>query len=177
MKTELSKCKGECGQTRYIVNRKFWLCQECNYIRRHGKEAIEEKRKKAENLLKGKVTRASKIKGKSEKQKEIDKELSRVYTEIELERPHVCTGCGCTKNLSHSHIIRRSWSQEFVTVKENITYHCLIRPDGSEGCHDRWETTSERHALLDYEKNMEFIKRVAPELYWQMKGRERDLGL
>ena len=177
MKRELSKCKGDCGKTRYIVNRRHWLCQECNYIRLHGEGAVEEKRKKAEKLLRGKVTRASKIKGKSAKQRKIDEELSRVYEEIERERPHVCTGCGSTKNLSHSHIIRRSWSQGFVTLKENITYHCLVRQDGSEGCHDRWETTSQRHELNDYEENMAFIKKVDPELYWQMKARERELGL
>ncbi|MEM6734449.1 MAG: hypothetical protein AAF620_00125 [Bacteroidota bacterium] len=169
----MGKCKGECGQTRYIVNKRHYLCQQCNYTRLHGEGALAEKYKKAALLLKGKVKKASSVKPKSEKQQTIERELANVYREIALERPHICTGCGNTQNLSHSHIIRRSWSQDFVIVKDNITYHCLIRQNGSEGCHSRWESASRWGELQDYQKNMDYIRRVAPELYRQMKLREK----
>ena len=42
---KIDKC-GECGNDRYIVNRKHMCCNECNYIRLHGTDAILEKRKK-----------------------------------------------------------------------------------------------------------------------------------
>lgn len=174
---ELSECKGTCGKVRYIVNRKYWLCRECNHDRIHGAGSADEKKREAELLLREKVKRGSGIKKKSKAQQKEDRELQKVYEEFEKETPYVCSGCGSTKHLSHSHIIRRSWLKLFVTIKKNITWHCLVRLDGSKGCHDRWESTSERQDLQDYEKNMAYIKKVQPELYWQMKYREKDLGL
>lgn len=35
MRTELGIC-AKCGHKRYIVNRKYWLCQLCNHERLHG---------------------------------------------------------------------------------------------------------------------------------------------
>ena len=101
----------------------------------------------------------------SDKQKKEKRLLSIVYTQIAEERGHYCTGCGKTGNLSHSHLIPRSRRKDLVTDKRNITYHCVVGPNGTKGCHQLWES-SERTKLLDYHKNMEYILEVDTEYYF-----------
>ena len=101
----------------------------------------------------------------SKKQNNINKELKKVYKEIELERGHYCSGCGRSDvPLSHSHIIPRSRRPDLITDKRNITYHCLSMGERT-GCHDIWEGIK-RDRLLDYPKNMEYILEVDPEYYF-----------
>ena len=171
MVAKLGECK-ECGAERYIVNRKHFLCMECNAIRLHTRSGVEAKKRKQEELLK-KARRGSSISKKSGRQKESDRELHAVYEKMK-EGEMVCSGCGYTKHLSHSHIIPRSRRKDLETVRENITYHCLVRADGSEGCHQRHEHHGKRMELNDYEKNMAFIKRVDPEYYFIIKFKERE---
>ena len=101
----------------------------------------------------------------SDKQKREKRRLSIVYNQISEERGHYCTGCGKTGNLSHSHLIPRSRRKDLVTDKRNITYHCVIGPNGTKGCHQLWES-KERTKLLDYCKNMEYILEVDTEYYF-----------
>ena len=91
----------------------------------------------------------------SDKQKKEKRRLTIIYNEIAEERGHYCTGCGRSTNLSHSHLIPRSRRKDLVTDKRNITYHCMVGPNGTKGCHQLWES-SERTKLLDYCKNMEY---------------------
>lgn len=133
-----SKC--DCGSKRIIVNKRHYLCQEKN------RERLESQSGKKKEKIKS-------IKKTSEKQKSILIELKETYNQIAQEREHVCTGCGTTQALSHSHIIPRSRRKDLETVKENITYHCLIR------CHNIWEhgTMEDKSKLLDFEENMKYI--------------------
>ena len=101
----------------------------------------------------------------SDKQKREKRRLSIVYNQISEERGHYWTGCGKTGNLSHSHLIPRSRRKDLVTDKRNITYHCVIGPNGTKGCHQLWES-KERTKLLDYCKNMEYILEVDTEYYF-----------
>tara|TARA_R110000751_G_scaffold173497_1_gene279969 strand:+ start:102 stop:431 length:330 start_codon:yes stop_codon:yes gene_type:complete len=101
----------------------------------------------------------------SDKQKKEKRLLSIVYNQLSEERGHYCTGCGRTTNLSHSHLIPRSRRKDLVTDKRNITYHCVIGPNGTKGCHQIWES-KERTKLLDYCKNMEYILEVDTEYYF-----------
>ena len=101
----------------------------------------------------------------SDKQKNIKRRLAVIYNELSEERGHYCTGCGRTGNLSHSHLIPRSRRKDLVTDKRNITYHCVIGPNGTKGCHQLWES-KERVKLLDYHKNMEYILEVDTEYYF-----------
>ena len=101
----------------------------------------------------------------SDKQKKEKRRLSIIYNEIADERGHYCTGCGRPTNLSHSHLIPRSRRKDLVTDKRNITYHCVIGPNGTKGCHQLWES-KERTKLLDYHKNMEYILEVDTEYYF-----------
>tara|TARA_R110002020_G_scaffold151278_1_gene328317 strand:- start:251 stop:580 length:330 start_codon:yes stop_codon:yes gene_type:complete len=101
----------------------------------------------------------------SKKQNNINKELKKVYKEIETERGHYCSGCGRSDvPLSHSHLIPRSRRPDLITDKRNITYHCLSMGERT-GCHDIWEGIK-RDRLLDYPKNMEYILEVDPEYYF-----------
>ena len=101
----------------------------------------------------------------SDKQKNIKRRLAVIYNELSEERGHYCTGCGRTGNLSHSHLIPRSRRKDLVTDKRNITYHCVIGPNGTKGCHQLWES-KDRVKLLDYHKNMEYILEVDTEYYF-----------
>ena len=101
----------------------------------------------------------------SKKQSIINKELKKVYRELEDERGHYCTGCGQSNiPLSHSHIIPRSRRADLITDKRNITYHCLDTPN-RKGCHTIWEGIK-RDTLLDYPKNIEYILEVDTEYYF-----------
>tara|TARA_R110000772_G_scaffold63077_1_gene141423 strand:- start:383 stop:706 length:324 start_codon:yes stop_codon:yes gene_type:complete len=101
----------------------------------------------------------------SKKKIEQNKQLKKVYKEIADERGHYCTGCGRSDvPLSHSHLIPRSRRQDLITVKENITYHCLSMGE-RKGCHDIWDST-DKHRLLDYHKSMEYILSVDTEYYF-----------
>ena len=55
------------------------------------------------------------IRRKSKKQSAIDRELKKVYQEMEESRTHSCTGCGTYHQLSHSHIIPRSRRSDLTT--------------------------------------------------------------
>lgn len=101
----------------------------------------------------------------SKKQSVINRELRKVYKEIADERGHYCTGCGrADVPLSHSHLIPRSRRADLQTDKNNITYHCLSMGE-RKGCHEMWEGV-DRHKLLDYYRNMEYILEADPEYYF-----------
>ena len=97
----------------------------------------------------------------SKKQSLVNRKLKKIYEEIYSERGHYCTGCGTSDILTHSHIIPRSRRADLTTEKRNITYHCL-------SCHNKWEG-KQRVELMDYERNMEYIKEVDKEYYYLIK--------
>lgn len=70
-------CK-KCGKVDFIVNRTFYLCDDCNCKRLHGKSRSE---KTYENFKKQKIYR---IKTTGEKS---------VFEEIWAEREHICHNC------------------------------------------------------------------------------------
>jgi 5-methylcytosine-specific restriction endonuclease McrA len=97
----------------------------------------------------------------SKKQSLVNRKLKKIYEEIYSERGHYCTGCGTSDSLTHSHIIPRSRRADLTTDKRNITYHCL-------SCHNKWEG-KQRVELMDYERNMAYIKEVDKEYYYLIK--------
>ena len=108
-----------------------------------------------------------KMRAVSKKQAAINKELKRVYKEIEETRGHYCTGCGRSDvPLSHSHYIARSRRKDLETDIDNITYHCLSIGE-RKGCHQLWEGgIADKQKLLDYPKAMEYILENDTELYF-----------
>ena len=104
---------------------------------------------------------------RSAKENKIKRELKKLYQEIAEERPHFCTGCGRSDvPLSHSHIIPVSRRKDLKLKKDNITYHCLSMGQQRKGCHEMWESKSERSMLLDYHKNLEYILETDSEYYF-----------
>ena len=79
---------------------------------------------------------------------------------------HVCTGCGRTSFLSHSHIISRK-DHDLMDDPRNVTYHCLPM-FGEGGCSFKWEQTGLRLEMLDYIHNMEYIKEVRLSIFNSM---------
>jgi hypothetical protein len=104
----------------------------------------------------------------SVKQSKINRELHKVYKELEDERPRYCSGCGRSDvPLSHSHIISRARRPDLITDKANITYHCLSMGDNRRGCHELWEGgLLDKQKLLDFHKCMEYILEKDTELYF-----------
>ena len=149
--------KGTCSVCEkegiYIVNRKHMTCNSCNTIRINGADSIEKKAIKQRKSLSN-VKNFGKIKQKSSKQLVKDKLYHNVKMELMEESQgdgtYYCRGCGNTHSLSLSHLIRRSRRPDLVDLKENMTFHCLVREDGSQGCHDRWESISGMTELKDF---------------------------
>ena len=111
----------------------------------------------------------------SKKQAEIKRKLQKVYNIIAESNERRCTGCGRYYNevpLSFSHIIPRSRRSDLITDINNITFHCLSL--GGIGCHEIWEngTSDEKMMLLDYDKNMSYIREVDSEYYELLKLKE-----
>ena len=123
----------------------------------------------------------TKIKQKSSKQAAKDARYSKVKMRLIKEaiddESYYCRGCGNTHSLSLSHLIRRSRRSDLVDVEENMTFHCLVRDDGSKGCHDRWESITGMTDLKDFDKNMSIVLRLDPEGYWIIIHKLRDLGI
>lgn len=82
------------------------------------------------------------------------------YDKVDIEWDGICTGCNKPKSCSHSHLIPVSEDIRFEDDPENITHHC-------DTCHPEWESHNiERmKKLLDFEKNMSYIKKVKPSYY------------
>ncbi len=107
----------------------------------------------------------------SSKEAEIKRNLIKTYKHIDYTREKVCTGCNKYHgevNLSHSHIISKAdckkiGKPELIWDEGNIVYHCFEKDRKS--CHKKWESNILRKTLLDYEKNMEYIKSVSIEMY------------
>lgn len=175
---KIEECSA-CGERRYIVNRKHMCCGECNKIRIHGADAIKEKKEKYLQSMR-KVKNSNKIKQKSSKQMSIDDSYKDVKMELINEaqenETYYCRGCGNPANLSLSHLIRRSRRPDLTDVKENMTFHCLVRQDDSTGCHDMWETMEHMIELEDFDDNMSIVRRLDPEYYWIIVNKLREMG-
>lgn len=112
----------------------------------------------------------------SDKQKAINREYKKMLEEFDRVTPRVCTGCNKPHpnvSLSHSHIISRQHCKDYgldelIYSPDNLTYHCLSFGE-HKGCHEKWESRVERKTLLDYEKNIEFIKTINNQLYERYK--------
>lgn len=138
MSREIGICKGCETPKSLIVNKTRYFCLSCNNDRNSAQKT---------QPLQPKVS-------KEQKQKV-------AYQKFDLLTPHVCAGCGSTKSLSHSHIIPRSIDSTLEDNIENMTFHCLIGLNNSEGCHSKWESNNweKMSSLLDFEQRLDYIKK------------------
>lgn len=155
---------------------------ETEYETARKKNDISDKRNKDRgnktNKSSGNVRKRNKVKAVSTQQQELNKAYFNVCNEIGNERERICTGCGRHEGgevrLSHSHIISRQECRnigrvDLIADKNNIVYHCMDFGN-HKGCHNNWENPDKRSMLLDYERNMEYIKSVSIELYNKYKN-------
>lgn len=169
----------DCNSKRPIVNKKYYLCQEKNYLRIHGKtefEVAEEKERKKQSTIPTPSTKKKKnyyIK-QTKKQSNYETTLKESYKEFDdrkqAEGEMYCVGCGQTSALSHSHLIRVSWLKsngmtELCFDHNMYVFHCLSM--GKKGCHEKWES-GEIELMLELDSfwdHVNYIKTISPEHY------------
>jgi len=91
---EENKCK-ECNKDRFIVNKTYGLCSECNYKRLHGGKSIFEVNIQKQKDKPLKPPKSTSIKVKPRK-KTGEWEM---FMEIWAERTHYCVNRSCGKFL------------------------------------------------------------------------------
>ena len=184
-----STCK-ECLQKKFIVNKKYELCDDCNYKRLHkgkSKQEIYSERQstKPKKIFVAKVSKKP-IKQVSSKQKEENSRMSIVKKEIELKAiqdgNYFCWGCGISHpGLDKSHIISVKYKKTALD-KENINLFC-------RKCHEKWESRDvlqiinldsfkkdlkylSVHSLSDFGSLMTSIEYCLAEGYFQSESEE-----
>lgn len=140
---EIDICKG-CGYKRIIVNKKYYLCQECNRKRLHPEKPIK------------------KIRKVSARKKVEHENLKQVYAEIEGN----CFFCGSPNNLTNAHIIRRSYSERLITDNRNIVHACMR-------CHNTFDngTVEEIRQLPNLNKILKKMEQLDRFYYERFKLR------
>lgn len=105
----------------------------------------------------------------SKKQSAINRQINKVFLEVLIDFNGECTGCGTIRNLTPSHIIRRSKRGDLEAVKENIKPHCV-------SCHTKWDSGNLfiMSELLDFESNMKYIFDVDKSYYERLKWQLSD---
>jgi hypothetical protein len=172
-------CQGEgCGKLDLIVNKHFYLCEECNYKRlHHGKTKQEVYRERHDKKVReipkelpkiqpkaaifAVLKKTFSIKKMSNKRAQRHRERDKAYVQIDQERPPVCEGCGFGGGtaLSHSHILSEQRRPDLYADKDNIRLHCYGQYNT---CHEKWERglIYEVVLMLDFKENLEYIKSV-----------------
>lgn len=161
-------CCSKCEQDKPIVNKKYNLCDDCNFMRLHGgqskAEVYSERAKDKEPKVytfksKSTPTSSSKpIKQQTTKEKNRKNALSQVKSEIEIEamqdNRYFCWGCGHAKGgLDKSHILSVKQRKDLELDKDNINLFC-------RDCHVDWESGDivRMIKLLTFTKDLEYIK-------------------
>jgi len=154
-------CKG-CDKERFIVNKKYCLCDDCNYKRTHKGQSKHE-------VAQGKAPKEREVKKYYIKPKKseikVKSALSELKTQIELEAvqndEYFCNGCGVSyPGLDKSHILSVGQRKDLELFKENIQLMCRT-------CHMKWESWNIQQmiTLHCFERNLEFIKEWDIETY------------
>ena len=98
------------------------------------------------------------IKKITKKQSEIKRNLKNIYHQIDIDRPKFCTGCLSNQQLSHSHLVPRSFNRDLVCIEQNIAIHCM-------SCHKKWERGVDVEDMLDFNKNMNILMEIDMDYY------------
>lgn len=149
------------------INRKYNLCNDCNYIRLNGKSRQQTYQER--NELRPKKTYQLKshkpIKQQTQKEFTQKKELSQVKREIELEAvqngTYYCKGCGISYvGLDKSHIVSVGKRKDLELEKDNINLLC-------RDCHEDWESGDiiRMIRLQCFEKDLKYIQEKDLSIY------------
>jgi hypothetical protein len=90
-----------------------------------------------------------------------NRDRAKAYAELDYDWGMVCQGCGRAGPVDHSHLLSQKYFPHLADHKANIVPHC-------RDCHIRWENPTQRWKLLDFQDNMWFIQRVAPQEFIRM---------
>lgn len=137
-------CKG-CNEHKFIVNRKYMLCDDCNYFRMYGMTRLDAfKQKKSQNQYKLSPKRNKSVRT-SNKRSDILLKDRETYYKVFLSKPNVCEECGVElpdmfvdddENIvyiaQYSHILSKGAWPEFRHDERNFNRLCF-------NCHRRWE--------------------------------------
>lgn len=155
------ECK-DCNKERYIVNKKYYLCDDCNYKRMHSglsKQEVAQSKAPKERKIKKYYIKPKK------KEIKIKSALSELKTYKELEAIHndeyFCKGCGISyPGLDKSHILSVGQRKDMELIGDNIQLMC-------RKCHMDWESWNiERMIKLHcFKENLEFIRQYDQETY------------
>lgn len=135
MNYEIAQCKGECGKRRAIVNRKYFLCNECN------KDRINERS----------ILTAARNPSKS---KQLADEV--FYQTAWKIKPNYCEECGLyLSKFSRafiSHILTKGAHDPLRNHLDNFNKLCLEH-------HNQWEF-GDRKSMKIYEGNQLIIEKL-----------------
>lgn len=162
-----------CKQSKPVVNKKYILCDDCNYMRLHdGKSKVEVMREKASTQI-AKAPKIYQFKNKkqlssrqrTQKQQVVDKALQSLKESIRLDAKqdgeYYCKGCGRSeKHLDCSHILSVKHRKDLELVRENINLFCRT-------CHIDWESNDivKMLKLHSFEKDLQYMKENDPGRY------------
>ena len=157
-------CK-QCNKNKVIVNKKYHLCDDCNYYRLNGKtkqQAYQErslsKPKKTYKLSISPLKNKVKVKQQTQKEKLVKTQLSQLKNNIREKAisndMYFCWGCGRGGDqLDCSHILSVRQRKDLELEEVNINLFC-------RECHQNWESNDvvKMSSLLTFEKDLDYIK-------------------
>jgi len=161
----------KCGSS-YVTNKKYCLCDNCNFIRLHGKNKFEYELDKQRNKSIVKKKKSSVI--SNLKQERIDKRKEElrldeeVYYEVFCSQPNKCAECETElpdifrdsngfviDRYQYSHILSKGAYPEFRRNKKNFNRLC-------QRDHTRWES-GDRENMKIFKMNQEIIQELFDE--------------
>lgn len=152
-----TNCTG-CHKPKPIVNKKYRVCEDCNYLRIHGttkrEVAIQKAKSRVPKLPKSRVVSS---KAKATKSKDIQLYALKVFIRaqaIENDK-YECCGCHANGNITRldcSHILSAKQRPDLELVKENIQLLC-------RDCHNTWESwdPEKMQKLFCFWQNVEYL--------------------
>lgn len=152
----------KCNKNYPIVNKKYGLCNGCNFKRTHEgqsqQEVYSERAKERTQTLYAPSHKKYRIKQQTTKDAGIKRVLSIVKSEIENDAlqndEYYCQGCGRADGaLDKSHLLSVGKFKHLELVKENMQLMC-------RKCHNKWETgvIATMIELLCFVENMKIIR-------------------
>lgn len=158
-------CCSNCKKEKFIVNKKYNLCDDCNYYRLNGKtkqeayqERAQSKPKKVYKLKSSPLKNKQKVKVQTDKEKQIKNKLSTLKNSIREKaisnQEYFCWGCGKGgEQLDCSHILSVGQRKDLELEEENINLLC-------RECHRDWESNDivKMSQLLTFTKDLDYIK-------------------
>lgn len=172
----------KCEKQKFIVNKKYNLCDDCNYYRLNGKtkqevyqERASQKPKKTYQIKKSPLKNNSKVKIQTQKEKQVKNKLSQLKNQIRekaiLENKYFCWGCGKGGvQLDCSHILSVGQRKDLELQEENINLFC-------RDCHSAWESNNvvKMSSLLTFKKDLDYIKEKDERRYNKLFSQIEDV--